>query len=297
MRITNTTALLLASAALVYAAAPQQEGTGELPHTFQAGTPARASEVNENFEALVQRIQLLELQVAALTEQTQFFSVVNGDLEGMAGPHLIVEGANLHVRSGSGGTADGGSPTGLGNLVVGYNELGGLSPADRTGAHNLVLGERNAYTAVAGIVAGSDNRIDAPFATVSGGRFNFASGEYAAILGGGGDGLNLANSATGEYAAIVGGFRQEASGAQSAILGGSQNVASGFLSAVLGGTANVADGAGASVAGGAGNMSNGSNAAIAGGQGGTANGVGSTISGGLNQTVDDNFDCRSCGGF
>lgn len=294
MRITNTTVLLLASAALVYAAAPQQEGNDGLPHSFQAGTPARASEVNENFAALLQRIQVLEIQVADLTEKNAFFTVETGDIEGMAGPHLLVEGANLHVRSGSGATADGGSPTGLGNLIVGYNELGGLSPADRTGSHNLVLGERNAYTSVAGSVAGSDNRVDAEFATVSGGRFNFATGIYASILGGGGDASNLANMASGEYAAMVGGFRNLATGDQAVVVGGSQNEATGFLSSVLGGVANVASGAGAAVSGGAGNSAAGSNAAISGGQGGVANGVASSISGGLNLTVNNNFDCGSC---
>ncbi len=294
MRITNTTVLLLASAALVYAAAPEQEGESGVPNLFEAGTPARASEVNENFEALLQRIQVLELQVADLTEKNEFFTVVAGDLEGMAGPHLLVQGANLHVRSGSGATADGGSPTGLGNLIVGYNELGGLSPADRIGSHNLVLGERNAYTAVAGSVAGSDNRIDAQFATVSGGRFNLATGIYASILGGGGDANNLANIASGEYAALVGGFRNMATGDQAVVAGGSQNEATGFLATVLGGVSNEASGAGASVSGGAGNNAAGSNASISGGQGGVANGVASSISGGLNLTVNNDFDCGSC---
>src|SRR5256714_7012629 len=38
---------------------------------------------------------------------------------GLAGPHVIFFGANLHIVSGSGQTVD---TTGLGNLVVGYDE-------------------------------------------------------------------------------------------------------------------------------------------------------------------------------
>lgn len=39
----------------------------QVPHTFSSGQPARANEVNENFEALDQRIEALESILAAMT--------------------------------------------------------------------------------------------------------------------------------------------------------------------------------------------------------------------------------------
>ena len=289
---TSTALLLCSGTAAVFALAPMPGS--EVPHQFTAGSPARASEVNENFQVLTDRIMDLELQLAVLQDRTQFISIETNDIEGLSGPHVLIEGANLHVRSGSGSTDDGGSTTGLGNLVIGYNELGGLSPADRDGAHNLVLGSENAFTNIAGMVAGTNNSISGPFASVLGGSFNSATGDHATILGGGGATGNLDNIASGEYSTISGGFRNRAVGNQSSINGGSQNEASGFLSSILGGVANVTSGAGGCVSGGAGNDAQGSNSSINGGQGGVAAGVSSTLSGGLNGSVVNNFDCADC---
>lgn len=290
---TGTSALALT--ALAFSAAPFVAGNG-VPNTFQAGTPARADEVNQNFEALCQRIDALEAQVATLQEKTQFFVVDANDVEGMTGPNLLIEGANVHVRSGSGATNDGGSLTGRGNLVVGYSELGSLTSGDRVGSHNFILGSRNTFTSFGGIVAGSDNQITNESASVTGGQFNVASGLFASIAGGGGATQNLTNEAAGDHSTLSGGFRNEATGDQSAISGGSGNVASGFLSSVAGGTSNVASGAGATVSGGASNDAIGSNAAISGGQGGRASGVASSVTGGLNRSVTANFDCVDCNG-
>ena len=41
---------------------------------------------------------------------------------GVIGPNIIFCGANIHIRSGSGSTDDGGTPRGLGNLIIGYDE-------------------------------------------------------------------------------------------------------------------------------------------------------------------------------
>lgn len=45
---------------------------------------------------------------------------------------------NLQVINGEGATAD--TANGLGNLIVGYNEDTDV-PSDRSGSHNLVVGE------------------------------------------------------------------------------------------------------------------------------------------------------------
>ena len=58
------------------------------------------------------------------------------------GKDVFFTGVNVHIVSGSGSTDDGGTLSGLGNLILGYNALGNdLGAGDvRTGSHNLVLG-------------------------------------------------------------------------------------------------------------------------------------------------------------
>jgi len=95
------------------------------------------------------------------------------------------------VTSGSGRTDDNGNPTGLGNLIIGYDEDPStitvpLSPGDRGGSHNLVIGRFNRFTRAAfgGLVAGEVNSINNEGTSVSGGTFNIASGQYTVVLGG-----------------------------------------------------------------------------------------------------------------
>ena len=65
---------------------------------------------------------------------------------------IEIHGVNVRIVDGS-GTTDG-TPTGLGNLIVGYNELRG-SDDDRTGSHNMVAGTEHNYTRVGGLVTPS----------------------------------------------------------------------------------------------------------------------------------------------
>ena len=98
---------------------------------------------------------------------------------GVKGPNIVFSGANVHVTSGSGSTDDGGvALTGLGNLIVGYNE--GPSSYMRAGSHNLMLGSYNECTSWGGLVAGYNNEIAAPFATVSGGNGDTSRGRSGA---------------------------------------------------------------------------------------------------------------------
>ena len=57
-----------------------------------------------------------------LAELAKYVTVDKGVLNGVKGPHIIVTGVNLHLRSGHNATNDGGALSGLGNLIVGYNE-------------------------------------------------------------------------------------------------------------------------------------------------------------------------------
>ena len=61
-------------------------------------------------------------------------------INGLPGPHIIIEGANLHVRSGSGATDDlGGVLYGLGNVVIGYNEYDPTPFRARTGSPKPIV--------------------------------------------------------------------------------------------------------------------------------------------------------------
>ena len=161
-------------------------------------------------------------------------------------------------------TNEGSNPRGLGNLIIGYDEdpvnyfAGGpgggipLSPGDRSGSHNLVIGVANRFTnaAFGGLVAGVLNTIKSGGATVSGGQLNIASGPEASVSGGikntasgiaasvSGGGANTA--AGGEGASVSGGELNTASGSEAAVSGGFGNTAGGFASVVIGGQ-NVTD--------------------------------------------------------
>src|SRR5262249_47214743 len=139
------------------------------------------------------------------------------------GTSMIISGANLFIRNGTGSTN---TNNGLGNLIIGYNELrpvipNSTDPNVRTGSHNLVLGARNNYRSYGGIVAGDTSEIGAACASVTGGYRNTASGEYSCVSGG------YFSKATGSYASVSGGQLNTAGGISSSVSGGSAGLASG----------------------------------------------------------------------
>lgn len=243
---------------------PQQGPPNDPPGGLQA-----------QVDALLARVEILE-------ELTQFQIVVQGEMNGLAGPHLIFEGVNLHIESGSGSTDDGG--TGLGNLVVGYNEAPpGLGAGERGGSHNLIVGPEHRYASTGGFVAGFRNTISGLSASVSGGVVNTASGVLSSVSGGNG------NTASGLDASVSGGKDNTASGDISSVSGGEGNTASGFASSVSGGAANMASFEWCSVSGGEANTASGIHAGVSGGFQNTASGDYSSVSGGrLNNAIGEN---------
>jgi hypothetical protein len=189
-----------------------------------------------NSGGLAERVAELEAQVEALAaavqqaqEILQFVRVETREMNYLAGPHLIIEGANVHVRSGSGSTSDAcgsrdpdfpncESLTGLGNLIVGYNDRTiCLRPGPcnfRSGSHNLVVGVYHSYTSFGGLVAGSYNRIVGPNSSVTGGHANTASGLSSTVSGGN------SNEANGVTSSVSGGHRNEARGLGASVSGG-----------------------------------------------------------------------------
>lgn len=122
---------------------------------------------------------------------------------------------------------------GLGNLILGYNELGNPSGDDRTGSHNLLVGLRVGASSFGGLAAGLGNRTSGPYATVTGGASNHSSG-VAASISGGNSGL-----ASGDAASITGGQVNTASALRSTVLGGSFNQAQSQEGVVVGGHNNL----------------------------------------------------------
>ena len=151
-----------------------------------------------------------------------YVSVDHAVKNGVRAPSITFSGANIYIVSGSGTTNDNGNPTGLGNLIIGYDEAPSFSPFDRSGSHNLVIGRYNQFTQTAfgGLVAGEMNTISNEGASVTGGEGNTASGRLASVMGG------LFNTASGVEASVSGGSFNIAGGDRSVVLGGSKTTGS-----------------------------------------------------------------------
>ena len=197
---------------------------------------------------------------------------------------------------------------GVGNLIVGYNELGNPFGDDRTGSHNIVVGHGNSYTSFGGFVGPRDNMTSAPFASVTGGQLNMASGISSSVSGGlnntanGGQasvGGGRSNTASGYRSSVSGGRSNEASGFYCSVSGGAANKASGYRSSVSGGIYNTASGyyGGSSVSGGLFNTASGGYSSVSGGAYNTASGyyIGSSVSGGRNNVASGDFSSVSGG--
>lgn len=143
---------------------------------------------------------------------------------------VFISGVNLYIRNGTGRTTDG-AVNGLGNLIVGYNELRGSGDV-RSGSHNIVIGRENNYSSYGGLVAGYNNTTSNNYASVLGGRYNRATGAYASVSGG------RSNIAEGDYSSVSGGGYNMAVGAYSSVNGGSRNGAFADDSSILGGRFN-----------------------------------------------------------
>ena len=118
-------------------------------------------------------VTALQAQVTELQLLLQHFSRVGND--------IAINGANLWITNGLGTTA---VVNGLGNLIIGYNESRTPAPDVRNGSHNLVVGDKQNYGSYGGMLAGYTNSVLAPYAAVSGGENNTASGLNSSVSGG-----------------------------------------------------------------------------------------------------------------
>lgn len=247
-----------------------------------------------------------------------YVTVVQGWMNGLEGPHIIIRGANVHVRSGSGATDDHGHLRGLGNLIVGYNEAE-TAGVGRRGSHNLVVGPGHGYASYGGFLAGEGNYTTAKSATVSGGLDNEAFGEYSSVSGGAHNrasgyessvtagGYNTAsgnystvsagydNEASADWASVSGGTHNRATEAKSSVSGGSDNVASGDASSVSGGQYNEAGAIYSSVAAGRENLAGGNWSGVSGGKYNGAGGDYSSVGGGRLNDASGHYSSVSGG--
>jgi len=261
------------------------------------------AELENRIAALESLVIELQAQIDSNANKLQHVSVTDGDLNGVAGPHFIIEGANVHVRSGADSTGEGCNAftaidcptrTGLGNLIIGYNEPRppgwdptGLCASDpdaqdefgrsictrREGAHHLVVGVGNNFVGHGGTVLGLFNEVKGSHATVTGGREN-AAAQYASVSGG------VRNVASTSLSSVSGGWGNRADGVASSVAGGEYSVASGYISSVAAGQQNIASGSFSAVSGGNFNTAGGEAATVGGGNGNSAGGPWSTVSGG-----------------
>jgi len=211
-----------------------------------------------------------------LLDLAPYLSVQTGTINGVAGPHVILTGVNLHIRNGQPRQYDHSSPTfdtasylanGLGNLIVGYNDdLGFNLSSQRTGSHNLIVGDGHRFDASGGFLAGFYNYVAVNAGAVSGGYDNHAYNFAASVSGG------SANFAIGQVSSISGGYGGFANGDASSVAGGNNNYADGNYSSVTGGIGNSASGFISSVNGGGQNTASGEGSSVAGGQNQTASG-------------------------
>jgi hypothetical protein len=179
--------------------------------------------------AVAPQTQLTKLR-AKVTSLTKQVAALQATLEGVSRTKhhgiatLTVSGENLQVVNGTGNET---TVNGLGNLILGYND--NPDALDRTGSHNLVIGNDNGYTSYGGVVAGYGNLISGMYASASGGFGNSATGDYSSVSGG------TDNKASGTWATVIGGDNNVASGTEASITGGILNTASGSGSSILGG--------------------------------------------------------------
>ncbi|MCC6337840.1 MAG: tail fiber domain-containing protein [Myxococcales bacterium] len=221
-----------------------------LPHAFQPNSPARASEVNANFNAVKSsvddnhgRLSTVETSVATLqTANGQNWKRGGNTGTSMATDYIgTADNQGLELRVNTSRAVQILPTASAPNVVVGGSEC----PASLTaGVKGVFVGGGNAigtYADCVGVAAERHRAYDNNVALVGG--YGNAAGsndatvtnaEYASVLGG------TFNEARGRAAAVIGGEGNVASGSHSAAMAGSYNQAGGISAIAMGVRANAA---------------------------------------------------------
>ena len=201
---------------------------------------ADCNPATESGEALATSAALAAAEVRITALEALLMGVTRS-----AGPPdtLVFTGMNLQVVNGTGATD--GLPNGVGNVIIGYDVNSG---DDKSGSHNLVIGDGHTYASHSGVVTGLNNTLSDAVAFVGGGFGNTAGALRSFVGGGSGNTAGNVNSFVG------GGNRNTASDPHAFVGGGFNNTASGRVSFVGGGLGNSAIGLHSFVGGGSGQM-------------------------------------------
>ncbi|MEM9305192.1 MAG: hypothetical protein AAGE01_23985 [Pseudomonadota bacterium] len=252
----------------------------------------RRADVDQLIEALIDRIEALEAangesSSAAMTRLVEALTV--------EGDTLRLDGVNLQLTSGVGATTPNSDfQNGLGNLILGYNAGADL---DRSGTHNLVIGDGNSWVGSTGVVVGGGHSIGDRAVALGGasntalagsialgGAQNSARQSSSVLIGGllneAPDGSEIEGDADPSDNVVIGGRGNRGVGSASVVIAGTGNGAPGLNAAVLGGANNEAPGTNAVVVGGFRNRAFGAAATTLGGAENSASGPESTVSGG-----------------
>lgn len=302
--------------------------------TFTAGTPARASEVNDNFAAVKTAVDgthadivalqqaLAALQDALTAQATRLTALENenatlssqlaateakvaaletendtltSQLDGVLGSQVMALDPYLTVTAGAQPRV----------LLSGVNLqiVNGLGATDTiNGLGNLIVGYDEENTFLEEFC--SDGEMDRDACLGSGGSWSNShkTGSHYLVAGSansysqfGGIVAGTRNASTGPYASVTGGEDNRASGSSAAVSGGGSNVASGSSSSISGGYDGLASAVFSSTSGGAGNIASGVSASVVGGWMNIASGNNAVVSGGQ-QNVASAQDASVSGG-
>ena len=113
--------------------------------------------------ALCQEEFLTDDEVVLLREILPHLSVEFLD-DGQGGTTKTIRFTGVNVQIVDGTDETEGVTNGLGNLIVGYNELGNNPNGDdRTGSHNIVGGSGSSYSSFGGLVVSQNNTISGEY--------------------------------------------------------------------------------------------------------------------------------------
>jgi hypothetical protein len=264
-----------------------------------ACSPSHAQDANATIAALSAQVKVLGEQVrqvsALAASQQQALAEVRKSNQAMAlrlscvtkstSTDFIFDGCNVHIQNGTGSTA---STNALGNLIIGYNKN---QVSQRTGSHNVVVGDLHEYTSYGGVVTGTENTISSPNSTIMSSVDSSTTGTGGAAIVGADRGMTQGNavllggsqnfaSANAHFAVAVGGNQNQALSGNAVVMAGTMNVASGGNAIACGGSENTASGTGAIACGGTGNKGVGPSSVALGGHHVSASADSSVITGG-----------------
>jgi hypothetical protein len=285
-----------------------------------------------------QQVQRLPVLTAEQAQILRHMSIVYLD-DGQGGQTKTVRftGVNVQVVNGLGGTSGNAmyttdptlvSTNGLGNVIIGYNEVRGFGDK-RSGSHSLILGAYENYEGFGNIVSGMGNEVSGYGCICLASQYSVSAHQSSAVIAsencqlvGGAAGQNTFSAIMGsgdsqisgytaDYDVILGGRASTLDGAVGcALIAGEGNLASGAnYASIIGGDANTMCGADfgviaggnsaymqqatrAVIVGGESNqvLIGGDGATVLGGQGNQATGANSVVGGGLNRSALGIYD-------